>query len=183
MKFQLPHKIDNGQGQMMIFKEIIHEPDGDKVIVEGRCAANTGPTMHVHYKQDECLTVVKGKMCCQILGQDPAYYTEGDEVLFLRNTPHRFWNAGQDELVLSGWAKPANTIVFFLSALYEAQKKSGTDRPDAFDGAYLMVRYKNEYGLPELPPFVRNVIMPITYAIGMLLGKYKKFKDAPEPLK
>jgi hypothetical protein len=45
-----------------------------------------------------------------------------------------------------------------------------------------MTRYKNEYGMPELPSLVKNIMMPLTYRIGKLLGKYKKFEGAPEPL-
>ena len=183
MKFTLPHTIESGQGEKIIFKEIIKEPDGDKVIIEGYCKPNAGPAMHVHYKQDEAITVGKGKMGCQIFGQEPVYYSPGQTATFLRNTPHRFWNAGEDELVVNSWVKPANSIIFFLTTLYEAQTKSGTKRPEAFDGAYLLVRYKHEYGLPELPKFVQNIIMPITYNLGKLLGKYKRFSDAPKPLK
>lgn len=183
MKITLPHMIDSGHGEKIIFREIISESDGDRLIVEGHCAPNAGPAMHVHFKQDECIKVVKGKMACEILGKEPVYYSEGEEALFLRNTPHRFWNAGEDELIVRGWVKPANSLIFFLSALYGALKKSDTKRPEAFDAAYLMVRYKSEYGLPELPSFVKHVIMPVTYTIGKMLGKYKHFKDAPEPLK
>jgi mannose-6-phosphate isomerase-like protein (cupin superfamily) len=182
MPFTLPHTIENGLGEKIIFKEIIHEADGDKVLIEGYCKPNVGPLMHVHYKQDEALTVVSGKMAYQILGQEPVYVATGQTATFLRNQPHRFWNAGDDELEISSWVKPANSIIFFLSALYAAQKRSGNGRPEAFDGAFLIVRYKNEYGLPELPSFVKNIIMPVTYQIGKVLGKYKKFKDAPEPL-
>jgi quercetin dioxygenase-like cupin family protein len=182
MKFTLPHTIENGLGEKIIFKEIIHESDGDKVLIEGYCQPKGGPAMHVHYKQDEALTVVSGKMGYQVLGEDPVYLITGQTATFLRNQPHRFWNAGDDELEISSWVKPANSIIFFLSTLYASQKKSGSSRPEAFDGAYLMVRYKSEYGLPELPSFVKNVIMPITYTIGIIIGKYKKFKDAPKPL-
>lgn len=182
MNITLPHTIENGLGERLVFKEIIREPDGDKLLVEGYCQPGTGPLMHVHYKQDESLTVVSGKIAYQILGQAPAYVDAGQTVTFLRNQAHKFWNAGTDELQLKSWVKPANTLVFFLSALYAAQKKSGRGRPEQFDGAYLLTRYKNEYGVPEIPGFVKNVIMPITYLIGKLLGKYKKFEDAPEPL-
>lgn len=183
MKSTLPQTIESGHGEKIIFKEIIKEPDGDKVIIEGHCTPNAGPAMHVHYKQDEGITVVKGKMGCQILGQEPVYYEVGQEAIFLRNTPHRFWNAGKEELIVSSWVKPANSIIFFLTTLYAAQKKSGNKRPEIFDAAYLMVRYKNEYGLTELPSFVKNVIMPITYTLGRIFGKYKNYTDAPEPLK
>jgi len=182
MNFTLPHTIENGLGEKIIFKEIIHEPDGDKLLIEGFCKPKCGPAMHVHFKQDESLTVVSGKMGYRVLGQEPVYLNAGQTATFSRNQAHNFWNAGEDDLRINSWVKPANSIVFFLPALYAAQKKSGSGRPEAFDGAYLLVRYKNEYGLPELPSFVKNVIMPITYQIGKLLGKYKKFKDAPKPL-
>jgi hypothetical protein len=139
--------------------------------------------MHVHYMQDEAITVRRGKMGCQTMGQAPVYYEEGQEALFLRNIPHRFWNAGADELIVSGWIKPAGNFIFFITALYAAQQKSGTHRPELFDAAYLTVRYKKEYGMPELPAFVSQVVMPIMYGLGKLLGKYKHFADAPEPLK
>lgn len=183
MNFTLPHTIESGQGEKLIFKEIINEPDGDKVIIEGHCTPKAGPVMHAHFKQDEAITVVKGKMGCQVLRQEPVYYAAGQTATFLRDVPHRFWNAGEDELVTNGWVKPVNSIVFFLTALYAAQKKSGSSKPEMFDAAYLMTKYKHEYDLPELPSFVKNVIMPTTYFIGRLLGKYKKFEGAPVPLK
>ena len=36
MKTKLPHTIDSGHGEVIIFKEIIHEPDGDKIIFEDK---------------------------------------------------------------------------------------------------------------------------------------------------
>ena len=182
MDITLPHTIENGLGEKIIFKEIMHEPDGDKVVVEAFCQPQSGPIMHVHYKQDEAITVVSGQMSYQILGEEPKTIGAGETVLFSRNKPHRFWNAGNEILHLSGWVKPANSIIFFLSALYEAQKRGSNGRPENFDAAYLMTRYKNEYGMPELPGLVKNIIMPLTYGIGKLLGKYKKFEGAPEPL-
>lgn len=83
----------------------------------------------------------------------------------------------------SGWVKPANTIVFFLTSVYAAQNKSGSERPEMFDGAYLLTRYASEYEMAEMPGFVKKVIMPITYYIGRLLGKYKHFNNAPEPVR
>jgi hypothetical protein len=96
--------------------------------------------------------------------------------------PHRFWNAGQDILTCKGWIKPANTIVYFLSAIYAAQNKSGKSQPEKFDGAYLITRYASEYDILGIPKFVRRTIIPLTYLIGQLLGKYKHFKDAPAPV-
>jgi hypothetical protein len=34
-----------------------------------------------------------------------------------------------------------------------------------------------------LPAFVTAVVIPIVYRLGVVLGKYRKFKDAPAPMR
>jgi hypothetical protein len=182
MKISYPHVIQNCLGEKIIFHAVQKEPDGDKVIVENFVTPGHGPLMHTHFLQEEELTVVKGKIGYQILGQAEQYANEGETVLFQRGTPHRFWNAGQEILNCKGWIKPANTIVFFLSAIYAAQNKSGKAQPETFDSAYLLTRYAKEYDLPEIPKLVKKTVIPLTYLLGRILGKYKHFKDAPEPV-
>ena len=59
MEYKLPLTIESGQGEKIIFKEIIKESDGDIVHLEGYCTPNAGPAMHVHYLQDEGFKIVK----------------------------------------------------------------------------------------------------------------------------
>jgi hypothetical protein len=61
-------------------------------------------------------------------------------------------------------------------------KRNGGGRPDLFDAAYLAVRYRSEFEMLAVPPFVRRVIIPIVYALGRALGKYGKFTEAPPPI-
>jgi quercetin dioxygenase-like cupin family protein len=183
MKITYPHTIQNPLGEKLTFLSVHSDPQGDKVLVENAVQPGSGPPMHTHFMQDESLTVVSGKMGYQVLGQEPQYAQPGESVTFSRGTPHKFWNAGEDALLCTGWIQPANTIVFFLTSIYAAQTKSGKDRPEAFDAAYLMTRYAGEYDMAEIPTFVKKVIMPITYTVGRILGKYEHFADAPAPLK
>lgn len=183
MDYKLPHTIENCQGETLTFKELIKEPDGDRLIVENYVQPNAGPPMHTHFLQDEALTVVAGRIGYQVQGEEPKYAGVGDTVLFERGTPHKFWNAGEDILHCEGYIKPANTIVFYLSSIFAAQNKSGSEQPEKFDGAYLLTRYASEYDMPEIPSFVKKVVLPATYQVGRLLGKYKHFANAPEPVK
>ncbi len=176
MSHQFPHTIETKYGEKINFLRM----DGNRLLLEGFCKPMAGPGMHTHWRQDEGLTVVKGKIGYQILGEEPCYGGPGDSVTFKRGVPHRFWNAGEDELHITGWIDPAENVVFFLSTLYDALNRGEGNRPELFDGAYLTCRYRREYDAPEIPGFVKNVIMPVTYAIGLLLGKYRKFKDAPK---
>lgn len=183
MNFTYPHTIESGTGEKLTFQELLHEPDGDRVIAENFVAPGSGPPMHIHWLQDESLTVVKGTIGYQVAGQVEQFANEGETVLFERGVPHRFWNAGTETLQCTGWVKPANSIVFFLSSIYAAQRKSGKAQPEAFDAAYLLTRYAGEYDMVSIPRFVKKAIMPITYQLGRLLGKYTHFEGAPKPLK
>lgn len=182
MTYQLPHTIESHDGEKLVFERLETEHDGDRLFCKNYIAPNAGPPMHVHFQQDESLTVVSGKMGYEVPGQTAQYAGPGETVLFRRGVPHRFWNAGDDTLHCSGWIKPANSIVFFLDGIYAARNKNKTEQPELFDGAYLMHRYRREYDLLQIPGFVKKVIFPTVYGLGRLLGKYRKFQDAPKPL-
>ena len=183
MKITYPHIIENCIGEKIIFKELQKEPDGDRLVGENYVTPGNGPVMHTHWLQDESLTVVKGKIGYRVQGQPEQFAYEGETVLFKRGVPHRFWNAGQDVLHCKAWIKPANTFVFFISSVFAAQNKSGKAQPEMFDAAYLLKRYSAEYDMAEIPPFVKKVVIPLTYYTGKIFGKYNHFKNAPEPVK
>ena len=113
MTYSLPHTITNSTGETLIFKELVPDPDGDRLLVENYVVPNSGPPMHTHFLQEESLTVVTGRIGYQVQGQPARYAGVGETVVFKPGTPHRFWNAGEDILHCKGWVKPANTIVFF----------------------------------------------------------------------
>ncbi len=178
MQHQLPFSIETKYGEKITFLRM----EGNKLLLEGFCAPMAGPGFHTHLRQDEGVTVVKGKIGYQIFGEAEQFGGVGDSVTFKRGVPHRFWNAGEEELHITGWIDPAENVVFFLSTLYDALNQGTDKRPEMFGGAYLTCRYRNEYDVPDMPGFVKKVIMPFAYFIGKLTGKYSKFKDAPQPL-
>lgn len=183
MNITYPHTISTHHGEKLIFHGTESSPEGERVLVENFVAPGSGPPIHVHWQQDESLTVVKGTIGYQVAGQPAQYAGIGQTIVFKRGVAHRFWNAGEEVLNCRGWVNPANSIVFFLSAVYAAQNKSGKPQPEAFDAAYLLTQYADEYDMVEIPFLVRKVIMPVTYQVGKLLGKYKHFQEAPTPLK
>jgi quercetin dioxygenase-like cupin family protein len=183
MKYTFPHTIENSHGEKIIFQSIERGERGDKVWVESFCKPGSGPIMHTHFKQEEALSVISGKIGYQIFGQQPKFASPGETIVFAPGTAHKFWAEGDEMLHLRGCIYPANTIVFFLSSIFAAQRKSGKGQPEAFDGAYLLTKYSSEYDMTEIPWFVKKVILPLTYVVGCALGKYEHFKNAPAPLK
>ena len=178
MQHRFPISIETKYGEKINFLGM----EGERLLLEGFCAPMAGPGFHTHLRQDEGVTVVSGKIGYQILGEEARYGGPGDSVTFKRGVPHRFWNAGEDELHITGWIDPAENVVFFLSILYDALNEGEGKRPEMFGAAYLTCRYRREYDVPDMPGFVKKVIMPIAYFIGKVTGKYKKYNQAPQPL-
>lgn len=66
---QLPHTISNIHGEKITFLRIITNENGEEILeLENEVQPKAGPPMHVHYKQDECLTVTEGRIGYQVLG-------------------------------------------------------------------------------------------------------------------
>jgi hypothetical protein len=59
----------------------------------------------------------------------------------------------------------------------------GGSRPDPFDASLLTRRYRSEFAMVEIPALVQKLVFPLHVALGSLLGKYRKYADAPEPVR
>lgn len=181
MNITLPHTIENITGEKLTFLRIVIKDGVEYLETEAEVQPNAGPPMHVHYKQDESMTVLSGKIGYQELKGENKYAGPGETVLFKAGVPHKFWNAGKEPLRLSGYASPANNIAYFLSQIYRSMNENG-GRPGMYDAAYLLRRYKTEFRMLEIPTFVQKLLFPVILFFGSLGGKKKKFIDAPDPL-
>ena len=179
MKF--PVTIENQTGEKLIFEALKSDENGEYLEVSNVVQPGSGPPMHVHFKQDEALTVTKGKIGYQILGEEPKFGNIGETVTFKAGVPHKFWAEGDEVLECTGYVRPPYNIVYFLSEIYKSMDEND-GRPGAFDAAYLLDRYKSEFDMLEIPGFVKSVIFPTALFFGKLSGKEKKFAGAPEPI-
>jgi quercetin dioxygenase-like cupin family protein len=180
MATRYPYTIDNGRGERLTFLGVTSGPDGDRAEASGIAQPGAGPPMHVHYLQEEAAQVIKGRLGYQVLGDQPKFAEAGEVVIWPAGTPHKWWNAGETELHMTGWCRPPGNVEFFLSALFESTRQNG-GRPALFDAAFLITRYRSEFAMLELPAFVRRVVMPVLYVVGRALGKHRKYTDAPYP--
>jgi len=176
-----PYTVDNGLGETLTFLGISRDADGERMDIEGSARPGAGPPMHVHYLQDEGVRVVRGRFGYQELGGAPQIAGPGDSVVWPAGTAHKWWNAGDDQLYSIGWCRPPGNIEFFLSTLFTSTKEHG-GRPGIFDAAFLGTRYRTEFALLEIPTVVKTLVIPLVYVLGTVLGKYKKFADAPAPI-
>jgi quercetin dioxygenase-like cupin family protein len=177
-----PYTFDNGAGESLTFARRIPTPGGDRLEGDNLVAPGAGPPMHVHYHQEEGLTVVRGRIGFQRPGGPEQFAGPGETVVFRAGEAHRFWNAGEEDLHCTAYIEPAGNIEFFLGALFDSQKRNGGHRPDPFEAAFLAHRYRTEYAMLEIPALVQRLVFPVVVALGTALGKYARYADAPEPM-
>ena len=177
-----PRRVENGAGETLMFLGLERTPEGERIYITGTARPGAGPPMHVHFLQDEIVTVEVGRVGYQVLGQGPKIAGPGETVTWPAGTPHRWWNAGDSEARMSGWCTPPGNVEYYLTQIFESMRQNGK-RPGLFDAAFLMTRYKSEFGMADIPKPVQAIVMPLLYALGALLGKHRKFKDAPVPVR
>lgn len=84
-------RLQSGPGRDLIFKVTGEDTGGafDYFVVE--VAPRGGPPLHVHYKQEETIHVLKGRYKVQI-GDEFYQIEEGDFAYLPSNIPHAFLN-------------------------------------------------------------------------------------------
>lgn len=178
-----PRTIENGAGERITFLRRITGTAGERLEAENVVTPGAGPPLHVHHFQEEAFTVLEGRIGYQRAGEPPHFAGPGETVVFKAGEAHRFWNAGGGNLRCTGYVEPAYNVEYFLTALFESTKRSGRGRPDLFDIAFLASRYRDEFAMVEIPMAVQRTVFPAVVAVGTLLGKYRRYADAPEPIR
>jgi mannose-6-phosphate isomerase-like protein (cupin superfamily) len=180
--FAYPHTIENGSGERLTFLRRVPGINGDRIEGENLVLPGAGPPMHVHHHQEEGFTVLEGRIGYQRLGEPVQFAEVGESLVFAKGEPHRFWNAGTGNLRCSAYIEPADNIEYFLTEIFASQARAGNGRPGLLESAYLARRYRSEFSLLEIPAMVQRFVFPVLIAIGSALGRYRRYKDAPEPL-
>ena len=182
-RYRYPHVIENGAGERLTFRRRVAGPLGDRLEGDNVVAPGKGPPMHVHHLQDEGLTVQEGRMGYQRLGEPERFAGPGETVVFRRGEAHRFWNAGETDLRCAAFIEPADNVEYFLTELFASAARNGGGRPDPFDAAFLVRRYRTEFGMAAIPALVQRLVFPALVALGAALGRFTRYADAPEPVR
>jgi quercetin dioxygenase-like cupin family protein len=182
MKLTLPIETNTGRERLRLLREIGEGPtarlEGETIVEPG-----AGPPMHVHWWQDEGFRVVEGRLGYQLADGEPRYLEAGAVAVFPAGVAHRFWNAGDTVLRTEAWVNPAGNFVWFITRLHASIAENGGEKPGFFDAAFLLHHFASEYDMLAIPAPVKRVVFPVVVALGHLLGKYRKYADAPEPMR
>jgi mannose-6-phosphate isomerase-like protein (cupin superfamily) len=183
MTEEYPRTIENGAGERLTFRGVRTGVDGHQYLdIENQVAPGSGPPMHIHHLQRETMTVEQGRAGYRIAGGPELFAEAGEIVTFEAGQMHRFWNAGEGVLRCKGWASPPHNLEYFLTELFASMRRNGGGRPNRSDAAYLLGRYRTEFGLGGVPPPVRRLVFPALRQVGTAIGRYHRFANAPAPI-
>ena len=177
-----PRTIDNGEGELLTFLGVRRDADGRQLLeVENRVQPGSGPPMHAHLLQQESLTVKEGRIGYGVDGGPDRFAGQGETITFAPGQMHRFWNAGDGVLCCSGSVSPPGNLEYFLTEAFASIRRGG-GRPNPFDAAYLLGRYRTEFAQGDIPAAVRALVFPVLRAVGRVLGRDRRYADAPPPI-
>ncbi|HKA08984.1 MAG TPA: cupin domain-containing protein [Candidatus Dormibacteraeota bacterium] len=173
-KLHAGDRIENRvTGERLVFRETSHENGGRRVLFDtfvepgGFVAA-----AHLHPFQVEQFEVVSGSLGLQ-LAHESLELGPGAEVAVLNGTPHRFWNAGEDELHFRVSISPAlqfESLLTTMFALAEEGKTNGRGMPNPLRLAVIAQAHFDTVRLPSPPVFVQRLGLAVGAALGRLVG-------------
>ncbi len=172
----------NKNGETLRITRSSTETGGVVTEFKGTEEPGIGPPMHVHFRQEEKVAVVKGKMRVKTQTKEFSL-SKGQEYVFAPGEAHQFWNEGDTTMIYTGHVKPSNNYEYFIKHIYQASNEANDDKPGPFDAAFLLTKYSSGMDMLVIPKPVKVIVFPILLMIGRLTGKFKKFADAPDGLR
>jgi quercetin dioxygenase-like cupin family protein len=129
--------------------------------------------LHVHPRQTSGAEVTAGSLIFEIDGRERRL-TPGESITVPPNTPHRFWNDGEDEAVSTQFFEPAlDTAAFFETffALAAADRLDAKGMPRPLQLALLVPEFGDEIR-PVSPPWpvlraLSAILAPLARARGL----------------
>ena len=144
------------------------------------------PSSHAHPEQEECFTVLDGRMRFRVGGRRITA-GPGDTVLVPPGTVHHFANAGPRPARVAVQTWPALSMLELLetaAAMAQAQHAAARRLPSPVDMALFMRDFEREVRAPYLPAaLVRAVIRPAAWLARRcgLDARYRRLRGVRSP--
>ena len=157
-------------GEVLVFHRTSAETDGESVLVEtivrphGFVAA-----AHVHPHQTERFEVLDGLLGLRV-GDKELVARPGDVAVVAPGTPHRFWNAGEDEARFLCEVRPALEFESLIETMFTLAAEGKTNRKGMPNPLRLAVIAKAHFDTVRLP-FPPAVLQRAALAVGAPLGR------------
>src|SRR5919201_2539851 len=115
-------------GERLVFRQTSHETGGEAVVLETYLKPNAFvAAAHGHAAQGERFEVLRGSVGFKI-GRKKLVAGPGQRLTVPAGTPHRFWNAGEDEAHFVCEVRPALQFEALLETMFELAADGNTNR-------------------------------------------------------
>ena len=135
-------------------------------------ASGEGPPLHRHVFQTELFEAIDGKLGLECAGKK-LVLEPGQSFTVPANTLHRCYSIEGKEITFKTNFKPACSIEYLLTEMFEAGNRKNSKDPSPFDACYILRQAKGEYYLGEFPTVVQLYIFPLIAFTGKLFGLVK----------
>jgi quercetin dioxygenase-like cupin family protein len=172
-------------GERITFLATSADTNGEAVVIEtvvephGFVAA-----AHVHPKQEERFEVVAGTLGLKVDGKE-IVAGPGETLTVPAGTPHRFWNAGDDQVRFRCEVRPALQFERLLETMFALAADGKTNKkgmPNPLRLAVVARAHFDVVRLPFPPAFVQRWGLALGAPVGRLLGYSPTYVRTGEPL-
>jgi quercetin dioxygenase-like cupin family protein len=160
-------------GERLVFRKTSRETGGQAVVVETFVQPNGFvAAAHVHPGQEERFEVLRGSVGFKI-GRKKLVAGPGQRLTVPAGTPHKFWNAGDDEAHFVCEVRPALQFESLLETMFALATDGKTNRkgmPNPLRLAVIANAHFDTVQLPFPPALVQKVGLALGAPVGRLLG-------------
>src|SRR5690348_16326134 len=160
-------------GERLVFRKTSRETGGQAVVIETFVQPNGFvAAAHVHPSQEERFGVLRGSVGFKI-GRKKLVAGPGQRITVPAGTPHKFWNAGDDEAHFVCEVRPALQFESLLETMFALAVDGKTNRkgmPNPLRLAVIANAHFDTVQLPFPPALVQKVGLLLGAPVGRLLG-------------
>lgn len=172
-------------GERIVFHQTSRETNGEAVVFETFVQPNGFvAAAHVHPKQEERFEIVSGTLRLNVDGEE-IVAGPGERITIRAGRPHRFSNAGDDEVRFRCEVRPALQFEQLLETMFALAADGKTNKkgmPNLLRLAVIARAHFDVVRLPFPPAPVQRLGLVLGAPVGRLVGYGPTYDRTAEPL-
>ena len=160
-------------GERLVFRKTSRETGGEAVVVEAFVKPNGFvAAAHVHPNQEERFHVLTGSVGFRV-GREKLVAGPGQRLTVPAGTPHKFWNAGEEEAHFVCEVRPALQFEQLIETMYGLAGDGKTNRkgmPNPLRLAVIARHHFDDVRLPFPPAWMQRMGLALGAPLGWLIG-------------
>jgi mannose-6-phosphate isomerase-like protein (cupin superfamily) len=160
-------------GERIVFRQTSRETGGQAVVIDTFVQPNGFvAAAHVHPSQEERFEILRGSVGFRI-GRKKLVAGPGQRLTVPAGTPHKFWNAGEEEAHFVCEVRPALQFEALLETMFALAADGKTNRkgmPNPLRLAVIANAHFETVRLPFPPAIVQRIGLALGAPLGRVLG-------------